>query len=434
MAFIHNASAESLQDNMDLFSLPPTNLSLEHDETLTLKPLSALNELSPIEFSVSPSADDYTDMSNTFLYVVISVTNEDGTSLADEDHVATVNNTLHSIFSDVSVTIANKLVSSSSHLYPYKAYIETLFNYSAAAKDSHQTLALYYEDEASRFEDRTAVNTGYNFRSRFVANSKKVPLYGRLSVDMFGQNKFLINGVGFSVILSRSKNSFSLMSDGVKNFKIKIHDATLCVRRVRPAANILLAHAKVLNTTTAKYPFSRIEVKNFTIPSNIRSFNLDNIIVGQLPVRVFVCFVKNASLNGRYTLNPFNFDNFKLNYLALLRDGSSVGKPFLPKFSGNHKDYVLSYYSTFVASTIGVKDDGYNVSRDDYPYGFCLHGWDLTSDLSADQGCWSLRKNGSLGFEIHFEESLVDTLSCIVYAEFQNLLEIDLDRRVTVDY
>jgi hypothetical protein len=144
----------------------------------------------------------------------------------------------------------------------------------------------------------------------------------------------------------------------------------------------------------------------------VQSFNLDNVIVGQLPVRLFVGFVKNTAFNGRYNLNPFNFHHCKLNYLALLRDGSSVGKPFQPRFTGDHKDYVLSYYSTFVASTIGVKDDGYNVSR----------------------GCWSLRKNGSLGFELHFEDALVDTWSCIVYAEYQNLLEIDLDRRVTVDY
>jgi hypothetical protein len=260
MAFIHNSSAESLQDNMDLFSLPPTNLSLDHDETVTLKPLSALNDLSPIEFSVSPSADDYTDLSNTFIYIVMSVINEDGTSLEDADIVAPINNTLHSIFSDVSVTIGNKLVSSSSHLYPYKAYIESLFNYSSAAKDSHQTLALYYEDETAHFEDLTEANGGFTFRKSFVRGSHKVPLFGRLSVDMFGQNKYLINGVGFSVNLSRSKNSFSLMSDGLKNFKIKIHDATLYIRRVRPAANILLAHAKVLSTSTAKYPFSRVEV------------------------------------------------------------------------------------------------------------------------------------------------------------------------------
>jgi hypothetical protein len=49
------------------------------------------------------------------------------------------------LFSDVSVSLNEKLVSPPTSLYPYRAYIETLLSYGPAAKESQLTGVMWYK-------------------------------------------------------------------------------------------------------------------------------------------------------------------------------------------------------------------------------------------------------------------------------------------------
>jgi hypothetical protein len=43
---------------------------------------------------------------------------------------------MHSLFSDVSVSLSEKLVSPPTSMYPYRAYMETILSYGPAANES----------------------------------------------------------------------------------------------------------------------------------------------------------------------------------------------------------------------------------------------------------------------------------------------------------
>jgi len=59
----------------------------------------------------------------------------------------------------------------------------------------------------------------------------------------------------------------------------------------------------------------------------------------------------------------------------------------------------------------------------------------LTPDLSANcAGHWNLMKHGSLRLEVRFEKALSVIVNCTIYAEFDNILEIDSSRQVIVDF
>ena len=434
MSFIHNCSSECAKDQLDLFAVPSTQLSIENSESVTYKPIASIDNDSPIEFIIPPSVDEYTDVSNTFLHLVVSIVNDLDEKNTDAEDVGCINNLLHSIFSDVCLTVGTKAISAPSHLYPYRAYLESLFNYNETAKGTHQTLQLFYKDTPGKMNELSD-NVGFQDRKKFFAGGKTVAMYGKVNVDLFGQSKYLLNRVPMSLTLTRSKNSFMLMTSTAVKYKIQISSASLNIRRVRVSPGILVAHAKVLNSCTAKYPINRVEMKSFTIPSGLQIINIDNVLSGQLPVRVIVGFVKNTALNGHYKQNPFNFQHFSLNYICLTKDGVPVSsRPLQPRFLGDHIDYNLSYYSTFSGTGINTKDDGYGINRHEYAQGYTLHAWDLTSDSSADSHQWSLRKHGTLGLELHFDNSLAETISCILYSEYQSLIEIDRDRRVTTDF
>lgn len=45
-----------------------------------------------------------------------------------------------------------------------------------------------------------------------------------------------------------------------------------------------------------------------------------------------------------------------------------------------------------------------------------------------------LIKQGNLRVELHFGQALANTVNLIIYAEFQNVIDIDANRNVLYDY
>ena len=81
-----------------------------------------------------------------------------------------------------------------------------------------------------------------------MRGSQLVELYGRLHLDLLMQERFLVNGVDIKLKLSRSKPGFVLMGDSA-DYKIKLEQVHLYVRKVTLNPAVLLAHAKALDKT-----------------------------------------------------------------------------------------------------------------------------------------------------------------------------------------
>ncbi|XP_045453451.1 uncharacterized protein F54H12.2-like [Melitaea cinxia] len=435
MSFLHSHSCECIKSELDLFALPSTQTSIESGMWVQYKPISSLADDGPIEFQVPGTGDDYIDLSHTLIQLKAKILNEDSSKLAASTVVAPVNNWLHSVFTQLDVYLNQKLVSPPNNTYAYRAYIETLLNYSSEAKQSHLTCSLWYEDTAGKMDSTEEKNSGFTKRQQLVSESKEVEMIGHLHGDIFNQEKFLINGVEMSIKLVRSRETFNLMAptDDVK-YKINITDATLLVRRTKINPSVLLAHQKVLATTTAKYPITRAEVKVLTIPSGVQGKTLDNIFLGQVPKRCIVGFVSNAAFNGCLSKNPFNFENYKMNSFCLYIDGQQIpSKALQPSFGNNI--FTATYHTLFSGTGIHFLNEGNGISHDKYSKGYCLLAFDLTPDLSANSSShWNLIRHGSVRLEVRFESALTQTINCVVYAEFDNVIEIDKNRNVTVDY
>lgn len=365
----------------------PTQTSIESSQWVHYKPVSSLSDDGPIEFVIPGHGEEYLDLAHTMIAVSLKV-------LASGDaqyKVAPVNNFLHSLFNQVDVFFNQKLVAPPNNAYAYRAYIETLLNYGPAAKESHLTTALWYPDNPGSFEAmpsaKTApTNVGQEERARHIRGGRTLDMIGHLHCDVFNQDKFLLNGVEVRLRLVRSKDDFCLMetpTQGVTH-KVVIHDATLLIRRARINPGVLIAHAKTLTKTTAKYPITRVEVKSFTMHSGIVGDTLDNVILGQLPKRIILGFVYNRAFNGDRTLNPFFFQHHSINFLSLYVDGQQIpGKPLQPEFEGN-KTWVESYHTLFSGTGIHFQNEGLGISRNAYALGYCLFAFDLTPDLSAN--------------------------------------------------
>ena len=162
------------------------------------------------------TGDAYLDLANTYLLIRAKVVPGDCTDLAADTQVAPVNNWLHSLFSQVDVYINDTLVTPSSNTYPFRAYVETLLSYGAEAKKTQLTSQLWYKDTAGHMDATldNGGNSGLAERRMYIAESRVVEMMGWLHVDLFLQDRFLLNGVSIKIRLVRSKDKFVILADG----------------------------------------------------------------------------------------------------------------------------------------------------------------------------------------------------------------------------
>src|SRR6267154_426068 len=146
MAFIHQGSNVCSSPQLDLFTTPLTQTSIESGTWAEFNPVSAISDSMPIEFDISGAGTSYIDLSQTQLIVRAQIVKADGTPIDNTLHVAPCNLLLHSLFSEVDPKLNGTLVTSSNNTYPYRAYIETLLSYGRDAKNSQLTSSMYYKD------------------------------------------------------------------------------------------------------------------------------------------------------------------------------------------------------------------------------------------------------------------------------------------------
>lgn len=103
-----------MKSELDLFSLPLTQTSIESSAFLYYKPISSLSDEndSPLEFLVPSSTEHYLDLAHTMLHLSVQILPE--STEIERNKVAPVNNFIHSLFDQIDIFFNQKLVSSRS--------------------------------------------------------------------------------------------------------------------------------------------------------------------------------------------------------------------------------------------------------------------------------------------------------------------------------
>ena len=115
MAFVHHESRECTKSELDLFIIPATQTSIQKGQWIEYHPLSNITDTGPIEFNVSGTGEEYLDLARTQLYMKAKITKANGTALDVDTQVGPVNLFLHSVFSQVDVSLNERLISASSN-------------------------------------------------------------------------------------------------------------------------------------------------------------------------------------------------------------------------------------------------------------------------------------------------------------------------------
>ncbi|XP_074596225.1 uncharacterized protein F54H12.2-like [Brevipalpus obovatus] len=433
MSLIHPLSSTAMLSELDLFGVPPTQLSIEQGYETEHRPLSILSSSAPIEFVIATAADEYILFSESYLMLKFRLTDvvrptADNTTDPWND-ISFVNNLLGSMFEACKISIGNKELTFSSGNYAWRSYLENFLGYGNEAKNSHLMCGGYFDSHEDFFFKDTYKPVGGEDKQK----SRPISLLGKLHTDLTFQERAIIGGADIRIQLIPNSPQFYVKLQTPVKFRVEFLSCSFMAYRMKATAEMARAHAKALSVSPMKYPITRTEVKYITVPKGVSDANLDNIIIGQLPRRVIFGMVTSDEFYGKTNVSPFTFSHFNVNYVSLNADGVQYpSRPFTPDFVND--DYIREYYSLFQALNQNGTNSTVNISRFKYKTGNTLFAFNLTPDLSSGGRHLNPIKRGSLNLSLKFASALLKTIVVIVFCEFDNLIQIAADRSVATDY
>ena len=478
MSYVHPFSKRCDKSEVDLFSVPPTQQSLERGRWIDYAPLSSVqNPDSAINFLIA-GTDEYIDLSKTILTVTGNIMKKDGTTKligGGQSNVAPVNNFLHSLFRQVDVYLNGKQVTPAMGTYAYRSYIETLLSYDVSAKESQFSSALYYKDTATKMDEVGSLpssktityvtdvdtkakdtfslpvpgsgNQGFAKRHKFIENGNQFVLSGPIFADIFMTDRLLLNMLDLKVVLNRSTDAFCLMEIGNSSpIEPRVHltDVVLKIRKVKVDQPVSDGVERMLKQTPALYPIRRVECKILTIPENLPNIRQDSIFSGIIPKSFVFGLVAVDAYNGTYGTNPYNFAHFGVTSVSLTANGQEIPfKQLTLKYPKDSKgkvnpatddelDFDEAYNTLFSGTGKIYSNAGLDISREDYPGGFALYAFDLTPDMCKSSDYFNTVQHGSLTLALTLKKQ-THAIGIVCYGDFENVIRIDAERNAIYD-
>lgn len=97
---------------------------------------------------------------------------------------------------------------------------------------------------------------------------------------------------------------------------------------------------------------------------------------------------------------------------------------------GSNKNYVSALNSLFQGSLATDMQERFNISRTDFPNGYAMYAFTLETDDFEEERYVNLIKRGSIIIEANFRAPPQETISCIAFALFPTVLEVDKTREI----
>lgn len=439
----HN-SLPSTKTELDLFSLPPTQVSIESGYWAPNRLVNTCTNSGPWQFDVQANPQ-YLQLAKNYLWVKLRIVKGDGSELTPSraaaggnaavvgDKVGPINILGKTLFKQIKVSLNGHQAFDSGDNYAYRAFLETELNYGEAAKSTQLTAALYSKDRPSDKVD-SANNDGLKWRQKWFEGSKVVEVMAPIHCELFQSDKLLLDNTQVHLELHRNSDDFTLMSftDGA-NYKVEVLDMVWFVRKVEILKSVQMGLEAALLHHPAKYPVRRIEVTKLHVASGRRAVPANTLFTGQIPRRLVIGFVDMDAYYGNYQKSPFCFKNYSVRKIKVNAGGQVFPRePMEMDFTQNQ--YMKPYINMFEGLGTGREDTGNNITLEDFKNSHCLFVFDLTPD-EQDGGHWDLIRDGAVSVDVEFGADVPEPgIEMIVYAEFDNLVTIDRNRNVYFDY
>ena len=418
----------------------------------------------PILFTV-PASEDYYDMNESFLEVKVRLrtAGTGGISSAEgaasdannSKYVYCVNNFGHTLFSQMNVNFNGVLMSEQSNAYHYKAYIETLLNYSR--EEGKSFLASQgWVNEVHVKDELTPTNAGNNdepnpdnwdgktglkaLTGRLLGNAYHTFLV-RPHLEVFRTGKCLVPGIQMDLELFLNYSQLFLF--GTPDTTTSVHkkiptladddiQVTLHLLKVTLNASVysrLQKERQLGKNKTVKYPVVRSEIRTFSFDGRSTRFEQDNVFVGRVPDRVIVGLVDSRAYNGTLTRYPFAFQKFGVTRIRQTVEGEEYPYKALELTGNSSAEDLLGYDRLVTAMGAHKSHKPTMILPSDWGQGknCTLFMFNNVPSGDADNPhTRNPRQTGNVRYVIEFREAIDHNITVVIWSEYENLYEIDV--------
>ncbi|KAI1291112.1 hypothetical protein HDE_07691 [Halotydeus destructor] len=213
MTSIHQLSSIATLPELDLFAVPPTQVSVLATTEKEFRPVNQLRFPGPIEFEIRTGVNEYILLNETYLRLgfrlkLVDPLTKTCCGRGDyEKMVQPVQYLMHSMFKSVELSVMNKPLSRAPQNYAYKAYFEALLGYGTNAKKTFLRPAGWLTDETQAKSFFTPSTADEN-------SGKLIELTGTLHLDLAHQDRAILGGTPLTLkLIPNSANFFLKVSE-----------------------------------------------------------------------------------------------------------------------------------------------------------------------------------------------------------------------------
>lgn len=440
---ISESSQLAFNSALNIFNVPPTNVSVARSYFAEILPLSAIDQTAPIQFRLF-NDNLWTDMSRIYLMLELSIQKfHAGNWVAivqgTDTDLAPIQAIGQTFIQQLKVQVGNVDVYDSGTLYPYRCYLTTELSYPECVKRTFLASIGYHI--STKQDD--AADAGFVKRQQRFDGGKTVQTYSRLDFDLGNQELYLLNNVDAIFTIYRAKNEFLLQNLSAPNllggappqYRLFLHNTKLYVKMIDVQPSLNIAIYQQLERQAAKYPIRRTEIRSTFLSAGRRELDY-NVFSATIPRRLTIALVRSGAFNGDITLSPFNFQTFNLEELSVHAGGQIYPPvPYRLDFaSATGKQFTRAFVDLYEALGLANADRSCGISWEQFENG----GWSifiipLTSTLDDSCG-FELLRTGTTSIHARFGEAIpAGGVEMIVMGEFDQMLMIDYNRRVLFD-
>ena len=442
--------------SLNLFDVPEVDYRYEASRDVVFQP--ALTGIQPITFSI-PASDDYYDLNELRFQVKVRLTDPAAgyqglkANLANSDTNNTrntycVNNFGQSIFRDMTLSMNGVLMTEQSNTYHYRAYLETLLNYSRE-EEATKLAPQGWVNQLNVIEEMgaTGANSGVPTNANWSGNTDLRALTSRLldqnwhtfiirpHLPPLKTGKLLVPNVQMDFELFLNPNSVYLMGTPNKGTLVAkkfpaIHNedikVTLLMRKV--TLNVRLQKERQLGKKIVRYPVVRSEIRTFSFDGRTTQWEQDNVFVGRFPDRAMVGLLHSNAFNGDLERNPYASQKFGVTQVRQSLNGEEYAYRTL-QLTGTEAYEDLLGYDRFLQAM-----GAYNENKipmllpSDWGQGrncslFLFNN--VPSGKADDPQYRNPRQSGNVRLVIDFAAAVNHNITVLVWTEYENVYEIN---------
>jgi len=431
---ISEQSALAFNSALNIFAVPPTNVSVCRSFFREVLPLSTVTQDSPYLFRMF-SDNLWTDLSRVYLHLELSIEKEVSNiwqpiSAVDDTDVGTIQAIGQTFVQQLKVEVGNTELYDSGPLYPYKAYLTNELSFSSNVKD-HFLASVGY---ARSLKHDVATDEGFKARCAPFAGGRKAQFLSRLDFDMGNQELYLLNNLDLLFTIYRAKDNFLLQClrpGAIPAYRLHLHDIKLYVKMVEVQPSLNLNIFKLLEKQPATYAVRKTEIKNCFLTAGRTEID-HNVFSAAIPRRLTIGLVQNQAFNGSLRYTPFNFRPYSIREISVHAGGQIY--PAIPhRLDFTRGNCMRPFVDMYEALGTANADRSFDISFAQFCEGWTFFVVPLTSTLDDSCG-FELLRSGTTSIRLQFNDEIPPHgVEMIVLGEFDQLIMIDYNRHIVTD-